>query len=127
MTTLTLSNVATITLTDGRIIRLDGSVEPTTAVKAIASTPSIQRQPKAKRTRKAAKPMDVATITAQVKFWSGKASKSQIARIKEAGSTKRDSTLAKMTAIEARAELGRVNPAAKLAVIHPDVLAALKA
>jgi hypothetical protein len=124
MTTLTLSNVATITLTDGRIIRLDGSVEPTTAIQAIASTPTIQRKPRAK---KAGKPMDAKTIAAQVKFWSGPASKSQIARIKEAGSTKRANTLAKLTAIEARAELGRVNPAAKLAVIHPDVLAALKA
>lgn len=120
------SNVATITLTDGRTFRLDGAVATPVAVAAIATTPSVQTQPKPKA-RKARKPLSGEALAKQVAFWSGPASKAQIGRIKEAGSTKRDSTLAKMTALEARAELGRVNPAAKLSVIQPEVLAALKA
>lgn len=130
MTTLSLpANVRSITLEDGRTFVLDGKVPATTATAAIASTPSVQTQPKAKprKTRKPKAPMTAEQVAQQVKFWSGPASKTQIARIKEAGSKKRDTTLAAMTALEARAELGRVNPAAKLAVIDPAVLAALKA
>lgn len=117
-------NVATITLTDGRTFRLDGSVPTPVAVAAIASTPTIQRQPKARKARKA---LVGEALAKQVAFWGGKASKNQIQRVKEAGTKKRDKTLATMTALEARAELGALNPAAKLSVIPAEVLAALKA
>jgi hypothetical protein len=127
MTTITLNVASTIVLPDGRTaLVLDGPVPTATASKAIAATTPVQTtpKPKARKPRKALSPEAVAK---QVAFWTGKASKSQIGRIKEAGSTKRDSTLAKMTALEARAELGRVNPAAKLSVIAPEVLDAIKA
>lgn len=127
MTTLSLpANVRSITLEDGRTFVLDGKVPATIAREAVASTRSVQSTPKPKA-RKPRKALTGEALAKQVAFWGGKASKTQIARIKEAGSTKRDATLEKMTALEARAELGRVNPAAKLSVIPAEVLAALKA
>jgi hypothetical protein len=127
MTTITLNVASTIVLPDGRTaLVLDGPVSAPVAAKAIAATTPVQTTPKPKA-RKARKPLAGEALAKQVAFWSGKASKSQIQRIKEAGTTKRDSTLAKMTALEARAELGRVNPAAKLSIIAPEVLEALKA
>jgi len=130
MTTITLNVASTIVLPDGRTaLVLDGPISPATAKAAIASTPTVQSTPKPKAGKRS-KDRKVLTgddLAKQVAFWSGKASKTQIARIKEAGSTKRDATLEKMTALEARAELGRVNPAAKLSVIPVEVLEALKA
>ena len=124
MTTITLNVASTITLPDGRTaLVLDGPVPTITASKAIAATKPVQSKPRAKQ-RKA---LTGDALAKQVAFWGGKASKNQIARLKEAGSTKRDATLVKLTAIEARAELGRLNPAAKLSVIPAEVLAALKA
>jgi hypothetical protein len=66
-------------------------------------------------------------LAKQVAFWSGKASKGQINRIKEAGGKRNNATYAKMSSLEARAELGKLDPSAKLAVIAPEVLEALKA
>jgi hypothetical protein len=127
MTTLSLPrNVRSITLEDGRTFVLDGSVPAPVAVEAVKSTRNVQTTPKPKA-RKARKPLTGDALAKQVAFWGGKASDAQIRRIKEAGSKMRPATLAKLTAIEARAELGRINPAAKLSVIQPEVLAALKA
>jgi hypothetical protein len=127
MTTLSLpANVRSITLEDGRTFVLDGKVPAPVAKNAIASTRSVQSTPKPKA-RKARKPLTGDALAKQVAFWGGPASKAQIGRLKEAGTRMRPATLAKLTAMEARAELGRVNPAAKLSVIAPEVLAALKA
>jgi ATP-dependent helicase YprA (DUF1998 family) len=125
MTTITLNVASTIVLPDGRTaLVLDGPVPAATAVKAIAQTPTIQRTP---RKPKARKPLVGKELAKQVAFWSGKASDAQIRRIKEAGTRKHGKTLATMTALEARAELGRLNPAAKLSVIPQEVLDAIKA
>jgi hypothetical protein len=123
MTTLTLSNVATITLTDGRTIVLDGSSKPSTALKQAAKVPATKRAPKG---RKAAKQLTPEAIAQQASFWSGKATEAQLARIKAAGGKRNNKTYATMTALEARAELGKLNPAAKLAVIPQAVLDAMQ-
>jgi hypothetical protein len=120
------TNVATITLTDGRTFVLDGTVPTPVATAAIAATTPVQTQPKPKA-RKARKPLTGEALAKQVAFWSGPASKGQINRLKEAGSKKRAATLAAMSSVEARAELGRIDPSAKLAAIPTEVLAALKA
>jgi hypothetical protein len=126
MTTLSLpANVRSITLEDGRTFVLDGKVPATNARQAIASTPTVQRQPKAPR--KTRKPLVGEALAKQVKFWSGPASKGQIQRLKDAGTKQRDTTLKAMSSLEARAALGKLDPSAKLAVIAPEVLEALKA
>jgi hypothetical protein len=122
MTTITLNVASTIVLPDGRTaLVLDGPVAKQVATKAIASTPSVQRTP-----RKARKVLSGEALAKQVAFWSGKASKGQINRIKEAGGKRNNATYAKMSSLEARAELGKLDPSAKLAVIAPEVLEALK-
>jgi hypothetical protein len=127
MTTLSLpANVRSITLEDGRTFVLDGKVPTPTAKAAVASTPSVQRTPKAPRS-KARKALTGEALAKQVAFWSGPASKGQIARLKEAGTKKRDKTLATMSSLDARAELAALKPDAKVAVIPAEVLAALKA
>lgn len=126
MTTITLNVASTIVLPDGRTaLVLDGPVSAPTAAKALAATTPIQRSPKAPR--KARKPLVGEALAKQVAFWGGKASKGQIQRLKDAGTTKRANTLAKMSSLEARAELLRLKPDAKAAVIPAEVLAALKA
>lgn len=122
MTSITLNVASTITLPDGRTaLVLDGPVATPIAAKAIATATPIQRSP-----RKARKPLVGEALAKQVAFWSGKASKGQIARIKEAGGKRNKATYAAMTSLEARAELGRLDPSAKLAVIPTEVLAALQ-
>jgi hypothetical protein len=128
MTTITLTASSIVTLADGRsAIVIDGPVAPAIASAAIAATPTVQRTPKAKPSRKARKPLTGEALAKQVAFWSGPASKGQINRLKEAGSTKRAATLAAMSSLEARAELLKLNPAAKAAVIPAEVLAAMQA
>jgi|tagenome__1003787_1003787.scaffolds.fasta_scaffold18397428_1 hypothetical protein len=127
MTTITLNVASTIVLPDGRTaLVLDGPVSAPVAAKAIAATTPVQTTPKPKA-RKGRKTLTGEALAKQVAFWSGKASKGQIARIKEAGGNRNAKTYANMSSLEARAELGRVDPSAKLAVIAPEVLEALKA
>jgi hypothetical protein len=127
MTTITLNVASTIVLPDGRTaLVLDGPVSAPIATAAIAATPSVQSTPKPKA-RKARKALTGEALAKQVAFWTGKASKGQIARLKEAGSTKRAATLTAMSSLEARAELLKLNPAAKAAVIPAEVLAAIQA
>lgn len=127
MTTITLNVASTIVLPDGRTaLVLDGPVSAPTAAKAVAATKSIQTTPKAKP-RKAKQVLTGEALAKQVAFWSGKASKGQISRIKEAGGKRNAKTYSNMSSLEARAELGKLDPSAKLAVIPAEVLEALKA
>jgi hypothetical protein len=124
MTTITLNVASTIVLPDGRTaLVLDGPVPTATAKRALQTTPSIQTKPRAK----ARKALTGEALAKQVAFWGGKASKGQINRIKEAGGKRNNKTYATMTSLEARAELGKLDPSAKLAVIPAEVLEALKA
>jgi len=127
MTTITLKVASTIVLPDGRTaLVLDGPVSPAIAREAVKSAAPVQRTPKPKA-RKARTPLSGEALAKQVAFWSGKASKGQLARLKEAGTKMRPATLAKLTSMEARAELSKLNPGAKVAVIPAEVLAAMKA